>query len=1099
MARPNMGPGALSDAAARPPALLPEEAEALQHYGGVPGASANRGQLARDALDPYPQLSNRERADNARVAATDENEEHDLPNHILIDSPKPLSWDEFAQLVEENPEELFTRQRRILLPPLLSSWEGVNMMPVAIYLDYFMVLGKPYQTIFDATHAGFASMFHMKAADWNKPLRLKAGAIGFDVTSSSFFLGSCDMGDVFLVWSSPNGQDSSERLGADEDGRLVDETALRPSEAQAIIQYIAEVFGREEALSSHGISGVGTLNHTYVAVDIPWSSLCTFVDAFMTGYSTKVRPRLGSLGTHKVPRLLMYKYGQNEEVPADRDNFINKLKKDAVKIHVEELRRLGAEGAAVYFEQFNFYSGVKQRIRPTIFLMALAQGTFTQGLSTTQAMLSPAQWNHESYRNKRHAARTLRPREEWQRALKELNVKTSGIRLEWTARLKVKELPRRDRKWDGIIRRFLVPTAGVISKVGASLVQTGLIVPLEPSAFPAFLSLSTKPLFEVIQRVIRRADSRPIFELTLAEREIVAIAERLLMFAATGSPRVNLALFKSSGLSESLRKRSYPYINPDIINMWTGEIDFNRYAPDENKDYAHVAAIKYAFDSVAGGRAMAIAEIERTNTLMDGTEMSENGLQHIADHFVTHVLIPEFRELARRRYLQKIRDDLKSSLAAAGDQEVRIQDAHDRAQKQTLAVSEWNCSSNPFAIATVMRLFSSIGEDKPPELVDKFVAKYLDINGETFFVKDIMSFDEVARFIVTRSYPEAKLALTAEGVGLTAPKQLNWPNLLRSLVKIQNAASTGKYANRPTEDNMQPTVAPVELSSAIAEALFRCGFETWPASGQGALADKASWIKLMYLAPYRLVAIDPTPHRAKRRRLDGEEEVIYLSDDEDDAGGTGSDASTGLTPPTESARRICRLYDLRFDIVGANSFPPTWNQAKAYFLLKAQERVSSTATANKKIGPGYFPRWRRILNSFDPTKKSHWLIYTMARMWTMRTENIPYIKMPGPLVTYNRNMWAKEPLSKSLEKKRAPRILLPLFVGLFLVYSTPALQEVGDGECQWSELLTSMTDRHFDSGVWACMGLGTQHRRGNTKFPNNGEFTPLSEDQLDQM
>ncbi|GJN89955.1 hypothetical protein Rhopal_002944-T1 [Rhodotorula paludigena] len=707
---------------------------------------------------------------------------------------------------------------------------------------------------------------------------------------------------------------------------------------------------------------------------------------------------------------------------------------------MQKLARFNPLAEFLTFESFNFYNCFKQRIRANPQDHVLAQGTFTVGLGLARGMVTDQQWNYETTKQTRFDARAMKPERQWRATMKEINTTTSGIRLEYTVRLNIRCLAKENRNWS------------------------------------------------VIKRVIERAASRPGGALNLAEREVVAIAERLLYFASSGSPRVNLALFDSCGLRKSLSRWSFPYIDPEIVNLWTGKINFARYHPDENRDFAHVAALRFRFNKVVGNRANGMAEIERTAaTAGDVEDMSDYALKHVASHFVKDIMIPEFRKAARNRYLAKARDTHKKRIAAAAGDEHAIEEAH-----RTM-------------LAVLHQLLGPFPENR------LFVATLIDADGKKtlaelpkdFFHDTVVAYTSVAMHILLDVYQHLEMVVTAEVSSLKSPPNQTWPALLRELVKLE--AQTKVTVGTPPA-----TVSDLRL--AIADAMIDHKLEVWPGAVAGRLNGSTTWLKLHFLSIHTSLAVDASPHVAKRRKINGNTEVIEL-DDNDDPFDVAAGNGLVVRPPVAQMtdlQRICRSVDLRFDIEGATQFPQYWTLAKADFRKTLIEKVESNAQANVEMNSSYLLRWDRILNSFDPRRKSHWasahclpFIYTIARVYAWRVSNLPWLKEPGPVSvakTHLTRMFHPEPPKGSLQWKRSTKKLFVLFIAMLLYYQNPDLQHAHGGECEFRVLTKGWTDKHFDTGIYACLRLGEQHSRCvNQKFPPAGDsaFTPhLSEAEL---
>jgi len=118
--------------------------------------------------------------------------------------------------------------------------------------------------------------------------------------------------------------------------------------------------------------------------------------------------------------------------------------------------------------------------------------------------------------------------------------------------------------------------------------------------FPSILEAYMR-IFEIIQlSLVRQWVANPA-RFTLAQRECVAVIDRLANYAITGDSRVFVtSIFRHLGILASLRRHHWPFIDPRIVDLRKPEIDtcrWPRVTQSDELQLAHLRAVLIHYGS----------------------------------------------------------------------------------------------------------------------------------------------------------------------------------------------------------------------------------------------------------------------------------------------------------------------------------------------------------------------------------------------------------------------------------------------------------------------------------------------------------------------
>ncbi|GAA5915140.1 hypothetical protein JCM5296_007459 [Sporobolomyces johnsonii] len=1074
------------------------------------------------------------------------------------DTTEQISVADFLRLPRA---ERYTVDGRHLRPPV-RAFTGLNAMPPVLYLDYFYVLGescRPLGKIAAATlpNGNLDFRFNFDAQRWTAPLRLKGGTVPFPTTESTFYLGSMPLGHLFVVWAPAEDHQPQVIDATDDDGIARKVSHIKRAHGTAVTNYLAKLFETEPALKDQGVftsEDNDVQQTTYRSGILSWAGFKTLTDGFMKHYDEKLKPDLGLWGGRRLPRFLVYQYGQNTQFSLDsspsaaRDQLANTFgrvlspKIDSMAVswateycaedeanrpvpfmvdiptfvasvsHRKEVDRYplaffrtlgnvqsksppdwlrsalgeinktisaeipGARGVAA-FGGVNFYNLLKQRYRRSKDTFALGQGTFTAGFGITSDLVGSAKFKSTAFTNRQKQAWSFHPTRTFRDAIKKVTPENVGVRLEWTATFQIGgNFTGRDRTWTNYARLLLVPTSRAVYEAEPGPLGNGTVVPLEAKVWPDVLQTHIETLTAPISAVATRCETAGTKLLSLRDLEIVATCERLMVIAATGSLRPSVKIWDDFDLRDHLVLHNFPYFRTDVFNPWTGHIDFQNYGKTAEGRFAHIAAIGFAGGQAAAQRALGIALIEHKSLRSSSRFLRPDDLASHAEAFVTRVLVPEMLDLARARW----------TLDAQAAYDQATGDSSSTLDSRIAAQEHCNEALSAIAVDVLKVLTVVYGPFHPDETV---IARIVGVE-RTFtqslprkvFSAWVLSFNQVARALVTTAFNPPQRGtptfLTTADVQAALPPAMRAPAILRQVFAVFDPTDT------------PPRITREQLIEALTDALNHARVESWPTRVNN--IRKFTWkvLHLVDLSP--VTALSRIQYEVTRRELPAPrfldlDAVPPASDDSDDL-------IIVEVPELPTGKLLARAWGLAFDAADRQHWPQEWEDARVKFLDAIRKKATGNEGENRDLDDSYFRRWDRILSTFDVLKKEHWAIYTYARVYTIRNANIPWLP-DGDYGKWDTTLFSSEPTSPQVAKKRSPPLMMVLFVGVALYYSTAALQVPLSNECSHDKLIKGWTERKFDVGVFAAVGLGklTTIRNKRMKIPDpiKGGFRPF--------
>ncbi|GAA5916490.1 hypothetical protein JCM5296_003629 [Sporobolomyces johnsonii] len=1098
-----------------------------------------------------------------------------------------------AEFLAMPDQQRYTEEKRYIQPDIIpladdaDTEEDDRPQIIAevpkVYLDYFNVLGRPYGKIASrhAPEDNFNFEFAFDAKQWTAPLQLKAGTVPFPTTNSTFYLGECVHGKLFIVWSVEDGDPLMDNVanGGDE-GHISKVSHIKVAQGLEVRSHIAKLFARLPELKDRGIfysEDPEVMRDVYVGSKLNWAAFQALTDGFMATYEAELKPHLGAWGQLRVPRFLMYRYGQNipvlwnlddtAQVEAKMASEFGALlfpdlalmevswatemiandelgrplpimidlaafkrtveNKDAVQSYpLGFMRRFGnaqstsstrwlskaigrqnkkirlaSPGAhhPIEFKSLNFYNNMKQKYRRSKKKFSLGQGTYTAGLGITKNMVSPQTYNSTAQTRRRTAAWGGLPTRTFKEALKYTTAKNVGVRLEWTARLKIAdEIRTADRTWEFYAKYFLLPTATMIasSTSADSVDRNGTIVALYPGVWPNLLEAHISTLQKPITRILTKYADAADKTLTLREIEIVATCERLMTIAATGSLRPCVKIWDDFSLRSNLQSYNFPFFDHAVFNPFTGDVDFAKYGHDADGRFAHVAAIGFATNRTVEERASGLALIEYNAVRNISMYYGPNSFRGFVSAYVTRMLIPEMVAVARRRWTEHLQEKLR---AFPREDLTAVEEARTKHDYALDSLAAWATDKTPLAQKTVMKCLQDVFG--PFDDKNQWVASIVENDDEVADVrlpretynKYILSYDLVARALVSAAYDPLKsdgsMITTSADLQASLPRDMQAPSMLARLFRLTNAVHT-QVSGPPAQKKQRvmspntgaPAVTRDQLVMAIADALDDADVETWPSRINN--LKQITWKVLHLVAktpvealPIKQCRITPVNQLAARFAPA-------------EAGIDNVDVPRG--PDADDLAEVIEVQPLSDSLRLAPD--------SAYFLNQIKLKVNSGVNKNDGIDHTYYNRWNRILSTLDVNNK---LIYNFACIFTRRKEHVPWIQENGNLSKYSRATFSTEPTSRSITAQRSPRLIKVLFIAVALYYSTPALHFPIEGsECSHATLIKGWTERKFEVAIFACLGLGTitVARNKHLKIPPPGTgFVPnLSGEHLER-